>query len=265
MYEDWAVEAEVLPERGRVFCIASAGCTAFALAARGAEVTAVDVNPAQVAYVRERIAGAPARDGAADRLLARLRRLGPLAGWTPARLRAFCELDDTAEQSRFWRDRLDTRRFRAALAIALRPRALAVVYRAPPARAVPPGLDRALRRRLARGFARHANRANPFAHALLLGDADRPEPLPVRLVEAEAAEFLEASPRGSFDGFSLSNVLDGARAPAAPRLHAAVRHAAAPGAVVVLRSFAEPATREEDEWAARDRSLLWGSLRVERL
>lgn len=35
MYEDWQVEADVFPEEGRVFCIASAGETSMALAARG--------------------------------------------------------------------------------------------------------------------------------------------------------------------------------------------------------------------------------------
>src|SRR5207253_3012560 len=45
MYEDWDVEAEVLPAAGRVFCIDSAGATSMALAARGLAVTAVDINP----------------------------------------------------------------------------------------------------------------------------------------------------------------------------------------------------------------------------
>ena len=51
MYEDRAIELEAFAAGGRVFCIASAGCTAFELAARGDDVTAVDVNPAQVSYV----------------------------------------------------------------------------------------------------------------------------------------------------------------------------------------------------------------------
>src|SRR5262249_30070008 len=63
MHEDWTIEAEPFAPGTRVFCIASAGCTAMALAARGHEVVAVDVNPAQVAYVRERLAGAEPRQG----------------------------------------------------------------------------------------------------------------------------------------------------------------------------------------------------------
>src|SRR5687768_12321771 len=52
MYEDSAVELGAFEPGGRVFCIASAGCTAFDLAGRGDDVTAVDINPAQVEYVR---------------------------------------------------------------------------------------------------------------------------------------------------------------------------------------------------------------------
>ena len=47
------------------------------------------------------------------------------------------------------------------------------------------------------------------------------------------------------------------------RLMAAVRRSARKGAVMVLRSFAEPSTDESTEWAAKDRSILWGIVRVE--
>ncbi len=61
---------------------------------------------------------------------------------------------------------------------------------------------------------------------------------------------------------SLSNVLDGADAQYRECLLRAVRRAAAPEAVVVLRSFAEPKDKGEDSWAERDRALIWGSVRV---
>src|SRR5690348_12983972 len=42
MHEDWSIEASLFPPGSRVLCIASAGCTALALADRGNIVTAVD-------------------------------------------------------------------------------------------------------------------------------------------------------------------------------------------------------------------------------
>jgi hypothetical protein len=124
-----------------------------------------------------------------------------------------------------------------------------------------------LRRRLERGFRLHPNRHNPYAAQLLLGagtTAEPPREGTVTLRCAEASEYLEACAPRSFDGFSLSNILDGAGRSYADRLLRAVRRAAAPAAVLVLRSLAEPTRPEDDRWAARDRSLLWGSVRVER-
>lgn len=66
----------------------------------------------------------------------------------------------------------------------------------------------------------------------------------------------------SFDGFSLSNMLDAVPPAYKERLLAAVRRAAAPGAVLVLRSFWEPGDGAAAQWAARDRSLLWGAIQV---
>ena len=87
--------------------------------------------------------------------------------------------------------------------------------------------------------------------------------LPPEVITADAASYLEHCATGSFDGFSLSNILDGADPAYARRLWAAVRRAAAPGAVSILRSFSEPADPAEAEGAARDRSALWGAVRVE--
>src|SRR2546427_6895773 len=84
MFEDWSLEARLFPPGGRVFSIASAGCTAIALAARGHEVTAVDLNPAQVAFVRARLQGGASADGSVDRRMARGRRALRLVGWTNA-------------------------------------------------------------------------------------------------------------------------------------------------------------------------------------
>jgi hypothetical protein len=266
MHEDWLIEADVLPERGRIFCIASAGCTAFALASQGASVTAVDANPAQIEYVKSRLDGRAPRVGSVERKLARLRRIGRLAGWSPGALAEFCSLADGQAQKDFWREHLDTRRFRTGLTLLLNPLSLRLAYSSALVAALPPRFGRVVRRRLERGFASHPNRDNPYARFLLLGDAEQPAPRPgldLALACADAAAFLEQCAPSSFDGFSLSNVLDGVSPTYGRRLCAAVRRAAAPDAVAILRSFDEPASAEEDAWAARDRSLLWGSVRVE--
>src|SRR6202011_4882375 len=112
MYEDWDIEAEVLPTAGRVFCIASAGSTSMALATRGLAVTAVDINPAPVDYVRARLKGAAPRAGTAARFFAAGRRFLPLMGLRRSKIRQFLELTDPAAQIRFWRAHLDTARFK---------------------------------------------------------------------------------------------------------------------------------------------------------
>jgi hypothetical protein len=80
----------------------------------------------------------------------------------------------------------------------------------------------------------------------------------LRFVCSDAAAHLETCPPASFDGFSLSNILDGASPAYGRRLFAAVKRAAAPGAVVVRRSFAEPREGSPANRAAADRSLLYG-------
>jgi SAM-dependent methyltransferase len=265
MHEDWTIEADALPATGRIFCIASAGCTALALASRGAHVTAVDVNPAQIEYVRQRLDGAEPRAGVVERMLSRLRALGPAIGWSRESLSDFCSFEDGRAQLEFWRRRLDTRRFRAGLQLVLNPRVLGLAYSAPLVASLPSGFGRVIHSRLERGFALHPNRPNPYARFYLLGDAEQPGPRPgidVTLACADAAAFLEQSAPASFDGFALSNVLDGAPTAYRRRLLSAVARAASPGAVVVARSLGSPATDADESRAARDRSLLWGSVRV---
>ena len=276
MYEDWEIEAEVLPAAGRVFCIASAGSTSMALAARGLTVVAVDINPAQIEYVREQLRGGAPRAGTADWFFAAGRRFLPLMGLRRSRVRQFLEMTDPAEQLRFWRAHLDTARFKAALAIAINPLALRSIYSATFVRVLPRRFDRIIRARLERCWARHPNRSNPYAWRFFLG-TDPPgytgPGLPaeasgggkeIQLVCADAAAYLESCPPASFVGFSLSNILDGTEPAYGERLMGAVRRSAQDGAVVVLRSFMEPPPGESTEWAARDRSMLWGRLRVEK-
>jgi S-adenosylmethionine:diacylglycerol 3-amino-3-carboxypropyl transferase len=265
MYEDASIELGAFRPGGRVFCIASAGCTAMKLAPRH-EVVAVDINPAQLAYAEQRFVGARGICGTAERLMAFGRAFAPLVGWWPSRVRAFLDLDCTAEQVVFWRRHLDTQRFRAALDGLLSVTALRAVYAPPFLDFLPERLGTVMRGRMARCFARHANRTNLYARALLLGELpDEPPPSEAReihLVHADAAAYLERAPTGSFDGFALSNILDGANVAYGRRLFAAVKHAAAPGAVAVHRSFSEARVTLPTNHAVEDRAMLWGIVDV---
>ena len=266
MYEDPAIEEAAFAGGGRILCIASAGCTAMRLSQRH-EVVAVDINAAQLDYAQARIAGDRGMRGTAERIMGFGRSLAPLAGWWPHRLHAFLELSDPAQQIAYWNRHLNTRRFRLAFDTLLSVAALRAVYAAPFLDFLPRRLGSVLRARMERCFGLHGNRDNVYARALLLGElGDAPAPpaaRQIRLVHADAAGFLETEEAGSFDGFSLSNILDGAPAAYAQRLGAAVRRAAAPGAKVVLRSFREAPAGDPYNHAAADRSMLWGVVAVQ--
>lgn len=274
MYEDPEIELDVFPRQGRVFCIASAGDTALTLAAHGFDVTAVDINPAQLSYVRERMAGGGRREGRVDRLMSRLRRLLPLLGCRRNTIERFLSLDDPCAQTEFWCAHLLSRRLQIAARILLSRTILGCAYRRAFLRNLPARLDQLILNRLERGFGTHPNLINPFAWRLLLGLDVRPGNEGARqssggghieFVHAEALGYLSQCKPGSFHAFSLSNITDGATLEYSEQLRRAICRTAATGAVLVLRSFREPASEIEDVWAARDRSLLWGSIRVETL
>lgn len=265
MYEDASIELSAFPPGGRVFCIASAGCTAMKLAPHH-EVVAVDINPVQVAYARRRFEGDPGFRGKAERVMDFIRFFAPLAGWWPSRVRSFLELSDPAEQMELWHRQLDTRRFRLALELLFSFTALRAVYASPFLDFLPRHLGAVMRARMERCFARHPNRSNPYARALLLGELSSIPPpgeaKSIRLVHADAADFLESGKPVSFDGFTLSNIVDGVDEAYRQRLFAAVKRAAAPGAITVLRSFGEADAGSPANRAADDRAMLWGSVLV---
>ncbi|WP_116244713.1 DUF3419 domain-containing protein [Nocardiopsis sp. FIRDI 009] len=272
MYEDPRVEERVFPAApARVLCVASAGDTAAALARAGYDVTAIDVNPVQLAYARARVEeGAPAARGSAELMLAAARRTtaAALVSWRPDALRAFLDLADPRIQSLWWRTRLDGPGLRLLMGAALRPVGVLAAALAPGLRhAVPARFDTELRARIARVVARHPNADNPLLAALLTGRA--PEPPPdgpspadgVRFVLGEITEHLESVPAGSYDAVTLSNVLDGPGPAYRRRLRAAVERAVRPGGTAVLRSVgsAEGAAAVRAE---AERCPLWGSLYV---
>jgi S-adenosylmethionine:diacylglycerol 3-amino-3-carboxypropyl transferase len=270
MNEDWRVEAAIFPPGGRIFCIASAGCMALALAARGFRVTAVDINPAQVEYARARAAGEPPRLGVIDRRLGSAHRAMRWLGLSPRDLRQFLELADVEEQTALWHRKLATRRLRAFLRCALSPALLRFTTGRALLASLPPRFDRIVLQRLVRTFARHPNRENPFVWRFLLG-CDSPEGMPevaelqagqeIDFVCADAVRYLDSGPPHRFDGFTLSNIIEAVPAAYQQRLLAAVRRAAAPGALLIVRNLLE-GSDAATEWAARDRSPLWGSVEV---
>jgi S-adenosylmethionine:diacylglycerol 3-amino-3-carboxypropyl transferase len=265
MHEDASIELGAFAPGGRVFCIASAGCTAMQLSPHH-EVVAADINPVQIDYARRRFSGERGARGGAERMMAFGRGFAPLVGWRQSRIREFLDLAAPAEQVAYWRQHLDTRRFRAAMDAILSTAFLGMLYAKPLLRSLPRNFGMVMRGRMERCFARHPNRDNAYARALLLGElSDRPAPPEakgIRLVQADAASCLEREPPGSFDGFTLSNILDGASNAYGRRLSAAVGRAAAPGAVVVLRSFGEPRDWSPTNRAAEDRAMLWGMVDV---
>jgi S-adenosylmethionine:diacylglycerol 3-amino-3-carboxypropyl transferase len=265
MYEDASIELDAFRPGSRVFCIASAGCTAMKLAPHH-EVVAVDINPIQLAYAERRFDGDPGFRGRAERIMDFMRFFGPVAGWWPSRVRAFLELDDPTEQMDYWQRELNTWRFRTSIDALFSVTALRSVYAPRFLDFLPKRLGAVMRGRMERCFERHPNRTNLYARSLLLGELSCEPPPPqakdVRLVHADAAEFLENEPPASFDGFTLSNILDGVDDAYRQRLLAAVKRAAAPGAATVLRSFGDTSAKSPANRAADDRAMLWGSVLV---
>ena len=215
------------------------------------EVVAVDINPVQLAYAEGRFAGDHGVRGTAERVMAFGRAFAPAVGWSPSRLHAFLDLDDPGEQIAYWRQHLDTWRFRTAFDGFFSLAALRAVYAPQFLDFLPPRLGSVMRERMERCFVRHPNRTNVYARALLLGELSDPPPPPeakkIRIVHADAAECLEREPAESFDGFALSNILDGAATTYERRLIEAVKRAAAPGAIDGPPQLSRGAHRTADQ------------------
>jgi len=264
MYEDFEIERRVFEGKGRVFCIASAGSTAMALS-ESHEVVACDINPVQLAYAERRAAGGAAEVGDAERAMQFARAFMPLIGWRAGVVREFLALADVREQVGFWREHLDTSRFRVGFDSLMSPAILRFVYAREFLACLPPRFGSVLRSRLERNFARHANAANPFLRGLFLGEHQEMRPAgQIQFVLGNAAGYLESCEKGSFEAFTLSNILDGTSASYRERLLRAVRRAGSDDAVVVLRSFGEPPPGLTRNDAVEDRAMLWGVVEVNR-
>ncbi len=268
MFEDWTIESTLFSPGGRVFCIASAGCSTLELAGRGHPVDAVDLNPVQVRYVRERVSGAVCREGIVDHHLRKARRFLSWFGPCKEELETFLCLQDPKEQIHFWETRLIHGIPAKLVELALHRWMLRFFYQEKFLKDLPVNFGQIIRKRFERSFSLHPNQSNHFVWRLLMG-SDSPEKTknaPITIVPNvhcdDAAHFLESGPPARYDGFSLSNILDGAEADYAKRLWHAVERASRPGAVIVLRSFQEPENEKESFWASQDRAMLWGRIVV---
>ena len=199
---------------------------------RAIAVTAVDINPVQLAYAEQRAAGGPMRIGRPSASSALGRRLMAPFGWRRRPCGRFSPSNSRGQMA-FWHRHLNTAGFRVAADLLLSLAWLRLVSTpcrfSRSCRPLRPGdaprLERCwtrIRTAPIRTLARCSSAS--FRHAR------RPAAEPIRFVCADAASFLESCPPGSFDGFTLSNILDGAPASYRQRLFAAIRHAGTPEA-----------------------------------
>jgi SAM-dependent methyltransferase len=286
MYEDPEIELAAFAPGSRVLAIASAGDTAAALAQAGHQVTAIDINPAQLEYARARMTGAPAVAGTLETRQRAVRRVvaAVVPAWRPEQIEPFLRLDDPAAQAVWWRTRLDVARLRLLAAAGLgavrwimyvrhrKFRAMARERLGGPSRFSRSGAR--LLDRFGAGVARHPNATNPYAWRLFLGrecpayrdPCPLPNPGAVRFLVGDVATHLQEVPPGTYDAVTLSNVLDGPGPGYRDRLLRAAHAAVRPGGVLVLRSMRQPPLHlppESTNRATQDRSMLWDTVLVQ--
>ena len=228
MFEDWSVELAAFRNQRRVACIASGGCTAITLANHGHEVTAIDINAAQIDHVRARLAGNKESDSDSERVLRVRRMLLRCLGVSRRTIHDSLSCSEADRQLELW-NRIWSRRTAHAARIAFHPAVLRMVYATRFVRALPKRFDQVLARRLRRGLAVHPNRDNPFVWQMF--DGTRPAHLDpmispaatIALMHADIVEFLNRKQPASFDAFSLSNILDGCTEPYRDVIHRTVQ------------------------------------------
>jgi S-adenosylmethionine-diacylglycerol 3-amino-3-carboxypropyl transferase len=163
---------------------------------------------------------------------------------------------DPAAQARRFGASWDGWRWRSAFRLLLSRPLLRGVYGRAVVEALPRGLADHVRARVERSLVASPARSNPYAWQTFLGryaGADdgslpaylrrasvaelRARQVDVRLVVADVVKWLDRQPARSCDFLALSNVLEIASGSFTSGLSAALLHAAAPGAFVVVRSL----------------------------
>lgn len=270
-YEDERIELDAFADARRVCVVATSGEVVAACAAAGLEVVAVDFNPAQLAYARERVAGGPTRRGSAQLVMDTLRQgLTAVApAWRPRHLISHLLHDDGPAARQYWDEALDSRAFRAVVKASLQPGLrLGVLARPELFGFLPPRFHRVIRERIADGLERHGMAGNRFAWRLLAGRELPGWHLPevdqeaITWQLADVADHLESVPEGSYDGVSLSNVVDGVPRHFGRRLLTAARRAVRRGGPIVWRTFSDPGLPGPGR-AAEESAMVWGQVQVE--
>lgn len=257
--EDAEVELFVAGQRPieRGLIIASAGCTALALAPRGGHWTALDSNPAQLelCQLKARLLTNGNRDrilpllrtGRVDRMLDGLACLYRYGLFRNARVREFFNLDDLAAQRQHFESYWDGRLWRGCFQLAIgQPLLFMRWFFGSLTHSFPPNLATHLRHEVEAALLRSPARQNPYLWQLFLGGyppgvwppylGDLPRDLSgLEWVKGDLLEWLEEQPSDSLDFFGLSNVPELASGPEIARLGKALVRVGRPGALVVLR------------------------------
>lgn len=267
--EDAEVELFVASQRPieHGLIIASAGCTALALAHRGGHWTALDSNPAQIELCRHK-AGLLAkgdrqailpllRQGRVDRMLDGLACLYRYGLFRDARVREFLNLNDLAAQRQHFDRYWDGRLWRSCFGLAIgQPLFFLRWFFGSLTDSFPPELAAHIRQEVEAALLRSPARQNLYLWQLFLGQYPPGvwpaylRELPLNLgglewLQGDLLEWLEAQPSGSLDFFGLSNVPELATAAEVARLGRAVTRVARPGAMVVLRRILPRSYRAE--------------------
>ncbi len=285
--EDVGVERWLVSRHGavgRAVVIASAGCTAISLLDLVSErLTAVDINPAQVEFVRWKVElmrrvelgkfrrelfdgrRARANSGIVDRILATLRWLLHVGVHSRGFVEDFLRMDSVPNQARRFDAEWDTWRWRLATEVAFNPLALRAGYGGEVARALPGSLAQLVRSRVRRTLTGFPANSNGYAWQSLAGRPGAGEAgLPYFAREAEyarlrarlgkldfacadVAAWLRGQPAESIDFFGLSNVLELTGAERTRGLLREVERTARSGAVVCLRSIL-PVSATDPGW-----------------
>jgi len=261
MREDYRTEQQVIEVLGDVryaATIASAGCTALALAPRvQRRLWALDTAPAQTAYVEQRLRGrSPLPDGRLELMLERGRTLLEWLGVSRADLFRMVNDPEPARRLAIYERLFEQGKAGRWLRRCMGPTVIGFMVRLPLGPVLPTNAVDELFSKLKRAIGRPDAPANPYLWQLVCG-CDPPDwhlpslpPHEAKNVEVVTADFIEWSRQasaGDLDFLALSNILELASGTTWQRVLAGASRLLRPGGVALVRSvFSWP--QEFPEW-----------------